>query len=581
MRLFRSVLLLMLFASAVPTAVLGWLLASTSRAQLATDALELAGERVERLRLQAAGQLADVRRAVEEAAREVPWSDLSAADRRAELAGLLQRRDEVTVVTLYDRAGRKIRGLQAFPSSVAPSEIAEHELRTAPLLAAGLPAGGAPPRWSPVYAAPRRRETAMTLVVPLDDEAVGAAAAEVSLATLQRLAARTRVGARGAAFVVDASGRYVAHPDGERVLTRAEAGEGSIVAAVARALAAPAEMQGARVAEFRGAGGEELLGAYAVLPEVGWGVVAAQPKADAFAAVERMRRTALAGGLLSFVLAVILGAWFARGISRPVSELVKGALEIARGHFGREVKVEVKNEIGDLAYTFNHMSRELKSYDDENRRLIAALEAGYLDTIRSLAGAIDAKDAYTRGHNQRVAELAVEIGQEMRADDKTLRALAYGGLLHDVGKIGIPEPVLRKEVPLDEAEMLLMREHPVIGAEIVRGVEFLRDAVPAIRSHHERWDGAGYPDGLRGEAIPLVARIVNAADTWDACTSSRPYQPAMGAEEVVRILARLRGTQIDPTVHDALIAVLNRWTGGAIAAGGAGSGIVALPPIRP
>jgi putative nucleotidyltransferase with HDIG domain len=565
MRLFRSVLLLMLFASAVPTAVLGWLLASTSRAQLATDALELAGERVERLRLQAAGQLADVRRAVEEAAREAPWSALGAAERRSELAGLLQRRDEVTVVTLYDRAGRKISGMQAFPISVAPSEIAEHELATAPLLAAGLPAKGGGPRWSPVYAAPRRGETAMTLVVPLGDPAVGALAAEISLATLQRLVARTRVGARGAAFVVDASGRYVAHPDVARVLTRAHAGEGSIVAEVARALAAPAEMQGARVAEFRGGGSEDLLGAYAVLPEVGWGAVAAQPKADAFAAVERMRRTALAGGMLSLVVAVILGAWFARGIARPVSELVKGALEIARGHFGREIEVKVRNEIGDLAYTFNHMSRELKSYDGENRRLIAALEAGYLDTIRSLAGAIDAKDAYTRGHNQRVAELAVEIGQELRVDDKTLRALAYGGLLHDVGKIGIPEPVLRKQVPLDETEMMLMREHPVIGAEIVRGVEFLRDAIPAIRSHHERWDGTGYPDGLRAEAIPLVARIVNAADTWDACTSSRPYQPAMGVEEVVGILARLRGTQIDPTVHDALIAVLNRWTGGAMA----------------
>ncbi len=565
MRLFRSVLLLMLFASAVPTAVLGWLLASTSRAQLATDALELAGERVERLRLLAAGQLADVRRAVEEAAREAPWSGLDTAERRSELAGLLQRRDEVTVVTLYDRAGRKIPGMQAFPISVAPSEIAEHELATAPLLAAGLPAKGGGPRWSQVYAAPRRGETAMTLVVPLGDPAVGALAAEISLATLQRLVARTRVGARGAAFVVDASGRYVAHPDVARVLTRAHAGEGSIVAEVARALAAPAEMQGARVAEFHGGGGEDLLGAYAVLPDVGWGAVAAQPKADAFAAVERMRRTALAGGMLSLVVAVILGAWFARGIARPVSELVKGALEIARGHFGREIEVRVRNEIGDLAYTFNHMSRELKSYDGENRRLIAALEAGYLDTIRSLAGAIDAKDAYTRGHNQRVAELAVEIGQELRVDDKTLRALAYGGLLHDVGKIGIPEPVLRKQVPLDETEMMLMREHPVIGAEIVRGVEFLRDAIPAIRSHHERWDGTGYPDGLRAEAIPLVARIVNAADTWDACTSSRPYQPAMGVEEVVGILARLRGTQIDPTVHDALIAVLNRWTGGAMA----------------
>ena len=110
-----------------------------------------------------------------------------------------------------------------------------------------------------------------------------------------------------------------------------------------------------------------------------------------------------------------------------------------------------------------------------------------------------------------------------------------------------------------------MREHPAIGAEIVDGVEFLRDALPAIKSHHERWDGQGYPEGLAGERIPLVARIVNAADTWDACTSSRPYQPAMDVASVLRILDKLRGTQIDPGVHDALLAVVDRWTGGAIA----------------
>jgi HD-GYP domain-containing protein (c-di-GMP phosphodiesterase class II) len=112
--------------------------------------------------------------------------------------------------------------------------------------------------------------------------------------------------------------------------------------------------------------------------------------------------------------------------------------------------------------------------------------------------------------------------------------------------------------------MELMRAHPVIGAEIVRGVEFLAEALPAIRSHHERWDGRGYPDGLAGEAIPLVARIVNAADTWDACTSSRPYQPALEPNDVLGILARLRGSQVDPTVHDALLAVLHRRTGGPL-----------------
>jgi putative nucleotidyltransferase with HDIG domain len=204
------------------------------------------------------------------------------------------------------------------------------------------------------------------------------------------------------------------------------------------------------------------------------------------------------------------------------------------------------------------MSRELAAYDAENRRLIAALERGYLDTIRSLAAAVDAKDPYTRGHAERVAALSVEIGRELGLAADTLQALEYGGILHDIGKIGIPDAILAKRGTLSNDEMALVRDHPAIGAEIVAGVEFLAAAVPAIRSHHERWDGTGYPDRLAGEAIPLVARIVNIADTWDACTSRRPYQEPIPAEVVVAILEGLASAQTDPAVHAALLRVLRR-----------------------
>ncbi len=267
---------------------------------------------------------------------------------------------------------------------------------------------------------------------------------------------------------------------------------------------------------------------------------------------------AVAAGVFSVALSVALSAWFARRLTRPVRACVAGALEIARGRFGRQVPVQVRNEIGDLAYTFNHMSRELASYDAENRRLIAALERGYLDTLRSLAGAIDAKDPYTRGHSQRVADLAVEIGRELGLPPARLQALEYGGLLHDVGKIGIEEPILRKAGALTEGEMAVMRSHPVIGAEIVRGVDFLAEALPGIRWHHERWDGAGYPDGLAGERIPLVARIVSAADVYDAMTSERPYQRPLPPRTASARVASMAGAQIEPRVAAALEAVLRR-----------------------
>jgi HD-GYP domain-containing protein (c-di-GMP phosphodiesterase class II) len=260
----------------------------------------------------------------------------------------------------------------------------------------------------------------------------------------------------------------------------------------------------------------------------------------------------------SLAASAALAALVARRVTRPVAECVNGALDIARGRFGRQVEVSARNEIGDLAYTFNHMSRELATYDLENRRLIRALERGYLDTIRSLAAAVDAKDPYTRGHSERVASLSVEIGREMGLTDEALKTLQYGGILHDIGKIGIPDAILTKRGTLTSEETRLIRDHPAIGADIVGGVEFLKDALPCVLSHHERWDGTGYPHGVGGEAIPLFARIVNIADTWDACTSRRPYQEPIPTEVVVAILEGLRGAQTDPAVHDALLGVLRR-----------------------
>ncbi len=308
-------------------------------------------------------------------------------------------------------------------------------------------------------------------------------------------------------------------------------------------------------------------------------LASAVPTAIVAVAAARMRgqvdAVALATLAAGLALAILFSSLTARSVTRPIADCVRGALDIARGRFGRQVAVRVRNEIGDLAYAFNHMSRELASYDAENRHLIAALERGYLDTIRSLAAAVDAKDPYTRGHAERVAALAADVGREMRLPPEAQKALEYGGILHDIGKIGIPDELLTRRGALGPGEMELIRAHPRIGAEIVAGVEFLRDAIPAIRSHHERWDGTGYPDGLAGETIPLVARIVNIADTWDACTSNRPYQDAIPEELVVAILAGLRGSQTDPAVHDALIAVLARR--GALPAAG-GDGARSAPP---
>lgn len=263
------------------------------------------------------------------------------------------------------------------------------------------------------------------------------------------------------------------------------------------------------------------------------------------------------GGAL--VITVIAGVLLTGRLTAPLRACVREALNISRGIFGNEIKYRGRSEISDLTHTFNYMSKQLQTYDLENKALVQSLEQGYLETIAALANSMDSKDSYTRGHSQRVGELSMAVGRALGLPSLELRRLLYGGILHDIGKIGAPEKILLKQSRLTDEEMLVMRKHPEIGASIVGPVAFLEDVLPAVRSHHERWDGTGYPDKLKGEEIPLMARIVNAADTWDACTSTRPYQAAMSYDEAMAIMRRLSGTQCDPKVVDALHAALEGW----------------------
>jgi HD-GYP domain-containing protein (c-di-GMP phosphodiesterase class II) len=229
---------------------------------------------------------------------------------------------------------------------------------------------------------------------------------------------------------------------------------------------------------------------------------------------------------------------------------------LARGEFGQSVPLEGPPEISALARTFNEASRQLYEYDGENKSLLAKVERGYLETLRALVNAIDAKDPYTAGHSQRTAEFAVAIGRALKLDELKLREIEFGALLHDIGKIGIAEQILRKPAALDDAEMKVMRGHPGIGDGVVRDIEILATIRSMVRNHHERWDGSGYPDGLRGEEIPLGARIVAVADSYDAITSDRCYQPGRSASEAVAILKRLAGQQLDDAVVQGLFRAL-------------------------
>ena len=148
------------------------------------------------------------------------------------------------------------------------------------------------------------------------------------------------------------------------------------------------------------------------------------------------------------------------------------------------------------------------------------------------------------------------IGREMKLEEKTLETVELAGLLHDIGKIGIPEEILHKADKLDEPELMMIRRHPINGLEILRSIKEFADIIPGILHHHEHYDGSGYPDGLKGSRIPLLARMIAVADTFDAMTSDRPYRKALSVDEAVDELQRCSGTQFDPDISEAFIRVL-------------------------
>ncbi len=547
MKLFKAILFFMLIASAVPTVLLGYLAFSSNRDKLVTQAQELAEERVTRLRLQISNLMGETRRAVESAADGFTTGDDES--RRRSLAALLSAHDEIHIVTVLNPAGARIPGLRAFRAGDrTPEDLARHEDAAREALA-GDAVGAS-------YSQPYRvsdATPAVTLTVPLQDVARGRwgyLAAEVSLSRLQGLVSGSRFGARGIAFVVDQRGRVLAHPDGADMAVSASPTVREFLT-YKTALAAGT----AHVREFSQEG---LLGACATLGDLRWGVIAEQPVGDAYLIVRRMLQQIAMGLAIALALALALAATFSRMVTRPIRGFAEGAMKIARGVFGVEVHVKAKNELGELASTFNYMSKQLQAYDAETRGLYESLERGYLETLLALANAIDSKDAYTRGHSQRVGEVAADIGRELGLTPREVKNLLYGGILHDIGKIGIVEQILGKQTKLTSEEMTVMREHPSIGAQIVEPVSVLRDVLPAVRNHHERWDGGGYPDALKGEQIPLIARIVSCADTWDACTSDRPYQKAMITERALQIMRGLVGTALDPKVVDALERVIRK-----------------------
>jgi putative two-component system response regulator len=201
---------------------------------------------------------------------------------------------------------------------------------------------------------------------------------------------------------------------------------------------------------------------------------------------------------------------------------------------------------------YQKLLQERKNLQKANRRLFEAYEA----TIEGWSHAMDLRDKETEGHSRRVTELSVKLAQAMGMSEEEIVHMRHGALLHDMGKIGIPDSILHKPDELTEKEWAIMRQHPKFAYDMLNSIEYLRDSLEIPYCHHEKWDGSGYPQGLKGEQIPIAARIFAVADVWDALTSDRPYRPAWPREEAMNYIREQSGKHFDPQVVELFFKVI-------------------------
>lgn len=254
--------------------------------------------------------------------------------------------------------------------------------------------------------------------------------------------------------------------------------------------------------------------------------------------------------ILLLLCSYLIGLLFGRGIVKPVEELSREAKIIASGHFEREFHTDSRDEIGKLADSLNSMAASIRAAMKEREELMFGI-------LTALTRSIDAKSRWTAGHSERVTRYTMMIGWRLGLSDEDMDKLMVSAVLHDIGKIAVPEAILDKPGRLTEEEYSIIKGHPAAGAGIIRNIPSYDVILSGILYHHERWDGMGYPEGLKGESIPLFARMIAVADVYDAITEDRPYRKAMTREEVTAFINDNRGKMFDPHIAEVFLLIIN------------------------
>jgi HD-GYP domain-containing protein (c-di-GMP phosphodiesterase class II) len=481
---------------------------------------------------------------------DISSKNISAPELRALLENFVSSSDDVAYATLLNS---EAKGISA--GRIAPDAFMQRELERAYTAAVD---GRAYNGQALSVGSGKETRTVVLVSAPIT-YAGGFLGMIAAVEDLQFLIKRMQEVNRGGLtpYVVDSQGRLVAGAAPEYATGQ----DMSKIEIVKNFVDSGGKAQLAATKEFNISDGRNtigMLGTYSPVTALDWAVVVHKPQAEAYRGVFEMQRTARMLALLAAVLSMGLSIYVARKITNPLEVLTESSRAIARGDFSQRVHLRSRTEIGELAETFNVMSEELEQFVEDLKRAAEENRALFMGSIQMLAGAVDEKDPYTKGHSDRVTRYSVLIAKEMNMPDSFIETLRISALLHDVGKIGIEDRILKKPGALTPEEFEIMKTHTTKGANILRPVKQLSEMLPGIELHHEALDGRGYPYGLKADEIPMLARIIAVADTFDAVTTNRPYQTAHDPLDALRIINSLINKRLDPQCVAALNAVFDR-----------------------
>ncbi|BBB90031.1 MAG TPA: HD domain-containing protein [Methylomusa anaerophila] len=415
------------------------------------------------------------------------------------------------------------------------------------------------------------------------DGLIGILGADLKLDSIQDLVEQLTIGKGSYTYILDGQGTVVAHPDKNQVaelynyqtLTRTiQQKDANGIPLRDRynnhitqeyPISVPEKLhevvslalQGeSGTAEYQDLSGNDMICAYTAVYLPGnsenWAVITVDNKTTAMATATQIIDKNTWGTAIALIGTILIVYLLSRRITHPILLMDEQIKRITRGQLHKPLAGDFgKNEVGRLAHSFEDMRATLAKVQTEQENM-------FLSTIRALVMALESKDGYTHSHSVEVAEIATKVAAELGLSQQEQFKIKFAALLHDIGKIGIPDHILNKNGSLSDEEWDTMRQHPTIGAKIISTIPNMEEIAHIIKHHHSRWDGKGYPGGILGENIPLGARIIAVADAFQAMTSDRPYRQALSYQYAIAEIRRCAGNQFDAQIIDAFLKVADQ-----------------------